>query len=72
MNSIVRPILIKKLLKNGICESVNSASCIIHRQKVNKCKLKKRRGNTEKAKLGRDKLDPNRYLVLLLEGGGIS
>ena len=33
---------------------------------------KKKGGNTEKAKLGRDKLDPNTYLVLLLEGGGIS
>ena len=33
---------------------------------------KKGGGNTEKAKLERDKLDPNTYLVLLLEGGGIS
>ena len=43
MNSIVRPILMKKLLESGICESVNSAPCTVHRKKVNKCRLKKKK-----------------------------
>ena len=42
MNSIVRPILMKKLLESGICESVNSAPFTVHREKVNKCRLKKK------------------------------
>ena len=37
----------KKLLKSGICEFVNSALCTVHRGKVNKCRLKKKRKKRE-------------------------
>ena len=37
----------KKLLKSGICESVNSAPFTVHREKVNKCRLKKKRKKKE-------------------------
>ena len=54
----------KKLLKSEICESVNSAGYTVHRGKVNKCGLKKKKKeNVEEAKRGRDKLDPNWHLV---------
>ena len=38
--------------------------CTVHRGKVNKCGLRKKKEegeNTEEAKRGRDKLDPNMY-----------
>ena len=39
--------------------------CTVHRGKVNKCGLRKKKKkegeNTEEAKRGRDKLDPNMY-----------
>ena len=59
MNSTVRQILMKKLLKSGIYGSMNSA----HYGKINKYGLKKKkRKNMEEAKRGRDKLDLNTYL----------
>ena len=66
------PFLMKKLLKSGICGSMNSAHVHCSSWKSQQMQAKKKGGNTEKAKFGRDKLDPNTYLVLLLEGGGIS
>ena len=46
----------KKLLKSGICRFVNNAQ--MRAKKV-------KRENTEEAKRGRDKLDPNRALIEL-------
>ena len=55
----------KKLLKSVICESVNSAWCTIHRRKVNKCELKKKKKKQRKtrilAKHGSGMLNPNEY-----------
>ena len=51
------PFLMKKLLKSGICGSVNSAQP----WKSQQMRAKKKRENVEEAKRGRDKLDPNRH-----------
>ena len=70
MNSIVRPILMKKLLESEICESVNSAPCTVHREKVNKCRLKKKKKkkeeNVENENADAQTLKPNEYLIVLL------
>ena len=59
----------KKLLKSGICKSVNSAPCTIHREKVNKCRLKKKEKkeeNVENENADAQTLKPNGYLIVLL------
>ena len=60
----------KKLLKSGICEFVNSAPCTVHRGKVNKCRLKKKRKkreeNVENENADAQTLKPNGYLIVLL------
>ena len=55
----------KKLLKSEICGFVNSVRvhCSPWKSQQIRAKKKKKRENTEEAKRGRDKLDPNRHLV---------
>ena len=56
----------KKLLKSGICRSVNSARMHCSPWKSQQMQAKKiKRENAEEAKRGHDKLDPNRALIEL-------